>query len=755
MENRYSLHGAFVSALLASGVWSPAVAQSTVSDRDASPTVGEQEESKSLFFDTIRVTAQKREEQLVDVPISVVVVRADTLSAFGANEAVDIAYRVPNLGVSNTAGPRSFGFFIRGIGTTSFASESIEGSSAYVVDGVVLGQAGAALSDLPDLERIEVLRGPQGTLFGKNASAGVVNVITKKASDTFEAGGRVSWADPLSERKFQTYVTGPITEGAAYRLSVRGAQRDGTVDNIFDGRKLNDRKEIGVRGRLDLDPASNLSISMIGDYWARDANCCIWAPESAATPPTAFEQAFLDTGIVFSPESQVQNIDGDVFTIVNTWGLSTQADYSFGNGYALTTISAYRDWKTKDGLDSDSRPTNFLNVNLSDFKQRQFTQEIRLASPEDQFIDYVAGLFYFNSDVHSESQQFFTSLTSIPLFNRIVDNYARTENVALFGQGNINLTDGFRVIVGARLIHELAEAEKIRFDPINNVRQSSQASKTDDAIVWRLGAQYDLSEDSNVFATVTRGYKGGGFDTGIGVTALASVDPEVPTNYEIGLRSQFPDLGLMFNITAFRLEVEDLQVSARDEDTTFKILNAASALSQGVESEIYWTPFSDIDLILSGAAAYTDATHDKFVNAPCYPGQTAALGCVAGIQDMTGTPLPFASKWSVNFDMNYKTNLSNGLKLYLDGNLNYRSEMQVSSPENPNTYQDGFALLNGAVGLGSSNDRWKLSLFARNLTDEFYVARRFPTPLGAVGSLSNVSPYEARRIVGVSLDVKY
>ncbi|MFC3077750.1 TonB-dependent receptor [Phenylobacterium terrae] len=708
-------------------------------------------------LDELVVTAQKREERLLDVPVSVAVVQAETLTAYGQNESVDLAYRVPNLGVSNSAGPRSFGFFIRGIGTTSFASESIESSSAYVVDGVVLGQAGASLTDLPDIERVEVLRGPQGTLFGKNASAGVINVVTRRPSEAFTVEGKVSWAWPDNDRKASVLVSGPISDQVRYAVSGRINKRDGFMKNLFDGRELNDRNDWGLRGKLEVTPSDNLTLSIIGDYWRRDANCCMWTIVQTGTPIDPREQAILNYGVQLGEGRDYSNIDGDVYSDVKTSGVSAQADYDFGDGFTFTSISAWRYWRTIDGLDSDNAPVNQTNKNDADFRQTQFTQEFRIASPKGPFLDYVAGFFYFNSDVHSESTQL-RPLERTLFRNLVADNYTTSENIAVFGQANLNFTDDFRLIVGGRYLQERSEAEKIRLDPVNNHTERNQAAKTDHAFLWRLGAQYDLTDTSNVFATVTRGYKGGGYDVGIATTTLLDVRPEQPTNYEVGLRAAFPAQNLLFNVTAFWLEVEDLQVTAREPGDIglFLLLNAAEARSRGVEAEGFWRPFDDMDLTLSGSLAYTDGKYKSFPRAPCYRGQTAATGCVGGVQDLSGAQLPFAPKWSWNLDVNYVRPVGAGLSLYLNGNINHRTDFPANTPNSPFAQHPAFTLINAAVGVGPEDGRWKVSVFGRNLTDEFYYTRKFSTPgIAGLGALSLYHPYEAQRIVGVSLDVKY
>jgi iron complex outermembrane receptor protein len=710
------------------------------------------------LLETVTVTAQKREERLQDVPVSVAVVSADSLGAFDLNQATDLAYLVPGVGVSNSAGPRSFGFFIRGVGTTSFASESIESSSAYVVDGVVTGQAGAALSDLPDIERIEVLRGPQGTLFGKNASSGVINVVTKRPSDTFGASLKASYSDPDNETKLAGYVTGPINNDVRYLVSARTNQRDGFVKNLVDGRDLNDRNDWGVRARIDLTAGENLDVSVIADYWKREADCCIWTLRSVGTPAAVGELEQIAAGAQLNEANDTQNIDGGVFSDVNTGGISAQADYRFGSGYTFTSISAFRSWHTVDGLDTDNRPVNTFNVNFADFKQLLYTQEFRITSPKEQFIDYVAGAFYYYSDVASESRQLQPLLTAA-FSNRIWDVVATTENMAVFGQANVNFTDDFRLIVGGRYLREVGIAETFRVDPVNNLNQAfGPGNLTDEAALWRVGLQYDFTDDLSVFATATRGYKGGGWNAPAGASLLR-VEPEKPTNYEIGLRSVFPDAGVMLNVTGFYQTVDDYQVTARQPDNagSFLLLNAAEVLTQGVEVEMIYRPIRATDLSFSGSLAYTDGKFDSFPTAPCYRGQNAATGCNGNIQDMSGKPLPYAPEWNVSLNSHYGMDLgASGLDLQFDLGLSYRTEAPANSPDDPSTYQDGYPIVNAAITLASSSNRWRASLFGKNLTDERFATRIFTTPsTTGANAYAQYVPYEAQRVVGLSLEVNY
>jgi iron complex outermembrane receptor protein len=729
-----------VGAVLAAGIAIPAAAQDT-----------------SRLIEEIIVTAQKREERLQDVPISISVVSAETLDAFKLNEATDIQNLVPGVSLTNGAGPRSFGFFIRGIGTTSFSSESIEGSSAYVLDGVVMGQAGASLADLPDVERVEVLRGPQGTLFGKNASAGVISLTTVRPTAEWTARGSASWAKPDDERKVSGLLSGPISDSARFLVSARLNQRDGYVNNAFDGRKLNDRDDYGARAKLELTPTQNLSMLFIGDYWKRDAECCIWTiRRTGAAPSVIPEQQQIAAGIRFSDSNQAQNIDGPVLSDTKSYGASAQLDYEFGGGYTLTSISAWRRWDTIDGLDSDNSPNNLLNVNFADFRQRQWTQEVRVASPTGGKVDYVAGLFYFDSHVQSESTQLFATVP-LPFFRRMVNNDATTENMALFGQANFHVTDKLTLIAGGRLLREEASADKIRRDVVFNLTDSASAEKSDDAIVWRGGAQYRFNDDVMAFATAARGYKGGGFDTNIGISTLPNVEPEEPLNFEIGLRTTLFDKRLTANFTAFKTKVDGYQTSARDPEQAIFYIRNAEADTRGVEFDLLARPLTEHDFTLGLSGAYVDAQWGNFRNAACFQGQTAAQGCVGGVQNLTDQQLPFAPEWTFNGFTSYSMPLAgDSHRLGLNLSASYRDTAFLQFPNSPFTIQSGYALLNAAVSFGASDRSWQVSLYGKNLADKEYVLLMFPTPFGAApGNISHFVPYEARRIVGLSLDVSF
>ncbi|MGV3482508.1 MAG: TonB-dependent receptor [Sphingobium sp.] len=736
---------ASLSVVGAGGVFAlPAQAQQT--DEDAART-GE-----------IIVTAQKREEALQDVPISIAVVGGETLDKLQLNAATDLQYIVPGLSSPAQSGPRNFGFFIRGVGTNTFSSETIEPSTAYVVDGVVMGQSGATLVDLPDIARIEVLRGPQSTLFGKNASAGVINIVTRRPSDTLEFRAGISAAWPNDDIHAYGYLSGPLADSLRFSVSGRRSVREGYIRNLPDGRRFNNRDEYGFRGKLEWQPSDRLRATLIGDYWKSNANCCIWTVERFATPgppataPFLFEApAIARLGMNPGRGNQFQTINGDVFAKVKSYGASFQLDYELGD-HTLTSISGWRGFETLDGLDSDSSTDNFLDVNFGKHKQDQISQELRIASPTGGFIDYVAGLYYFRQTVDSFTRQLFPGLFFLPFFNREVYVDVATRNMAAFGQANLHPTDRLTLTLGARWLTEKQTVGKSRTDTLTLATDSARVSGKDDALTWRLGMEYEFTPDIMAFAAVTRGYKGGGFDSNIAVQPLLPVGPERPTSYEIGLRTSVPNAGLTFNVTGFYADIKGYQTASRDPIAlTFPLTNG-DAKTRGFEAELSWQPVKGKDFYLTGGVAYTNAEWGDFPGAPCAGGQSAAQGCIGGVQDLTGKPLPFAPKWAFNIGADYAQPIGGDLKIGGTINYNYRSKQMIGFPNAVDAIEPGYGLLGGAISLSDVNDAWKVSVFGKNLTDENFRTFAFNS---SNGTLNQYRVYESRRIIGVAFDVAF
>ncbi|MBW8815303.1 MAG: TonB-dependent receptor [Caulobacterales bacterium] len=727
-------------------------------------------ERPAVSISEVVVTAQKRSERLQDVPISVAALTADQLAVAHLTDTADLQYVVPSIALNQNNSPRAFGVYVRGLGTSTFATQSIEPSSAYVVDGVVYGQAGAAFQDMPDLQRVEVLRGPQGTLFGKNASVGVVSITTRDPGRVFEAEANAHYAAPYDDRGVSLLLTGPITDNLRFIVSGRLSQRDGFVRNLFNGRRLNNRNEFGVRSKLAAD-LDDWTFTLAGDYFNRHSHCCMFTMRATGATPTAFEQVALGAGIVPSPTNLNVDIDGHVISFEKNYGASFQAERHFQSGYSLVSLTAYRRWWTKDTVDGDGLPTNLLNISLANYWQYQTSEELRLTSPTGGPFDYVAGLYFFDQGVTSSGLQLNNVSPSAAFLNLV---HATTRNLAVFGQGNLHLSDRFTLIAGFRALQDKYTAERARSNPIVTTIATvrNAADKATNGTVYRLGAQYTFDRNHMVFATFTRGFKGGGFDTNPTINGLPSVRPEVPTNFEVGFRTQWLENRLTLNATAFDTNVRDFQapstqINPGTVNGVTTIVNVANLRSRGVEFDGLWRPLQDVDFTLGLNGAYIDAFYGSYDRAPCYFGQTAALGCQAGVipgtsvpttfQVLTGKPLGQQPKWTLNLTEHFSHALANGMRVNVDGAIDHQTKrLAANFNTDPHYLEPARTLINLSIALTPADDRWRIALYARNLGDVHYVNTIQPNPFGIPNqSFTQYPLYEARRIVGVQLFYKW
>jgi iron complex outermembrane receptor protein len=327
-----------------------------------------------------------------------------------------------------------------------------------------------------------------------------------------------------------------------------------------------------------------------------------------------------------------------------------------------------------------------------------------------------------------------------------------TRNMAVFGQANFHPTDRLTLTLGGRWISERQSVDKSRLDTVSLATDSASVHDTDNALTWRGAIQYAFTPNIMAYAAVSRGYKGGGFDTNIAVQQLLPVGPERPTSYELGLRTVFPEAGLAFNLTAFYADIDGYQTASRDPvSLTFPLTNG-NARTRGFEAELNWRPIRGTDLAFNAGVAYTNAEWRDFPDAPCAGGQTAAEGCVGGVQDLTGQVLPFAPRWAFNLGADYSHPIGERFKLGGTVDFNYRSRQQIGFPNAPDASEPGYGLLGASLGFGARNDSWRLSVFGRNLTDQHYRTFAFNV---SNGTLAEYRVYESRRVIGVALDVAF
>lgn len=710
----------------------------------------------SQALEEVVVTAQKREQSMQDVPISVAAVSGAELDARSINEIADLSKVVAGFSFGDGTSDAGKNILVRGVGTQTF-SRGVEQSVGTVVDGVVASSVASSLLDMSDVARIEVLRGPQGMLFGKNASAGMLNIVTRNPTSEFEAGIGASYAD-ANEIKLNGYVSGPLFgDSVQGRLSLYSNQRDAIIENDYPGGEdYNDRDEWGGRGKLLIQASDNLDVLLAMVHAERDHNCCI-APSRLVAPGSIADTLNIPSGD-----------ENDKITENDTSPGSTELDqYSAELNYllgdlTLTSITAYTETGISANARGDGLPRSVIPTNLGTSDIEQFTQELRITSPGGETIDYVAGLYYYNKDMSREFDRTidFYGLGLVPVpgvvTSTLINDFTfSNESYAAFGQATWNSTDRFRLSLGLRYNHEKVEVKQVIANLPGTIPEApagqSDAEETDSDLSYRMIAEFDIAEDAMVYASAARGYKGPGANTlaSGASTPKPIVDPEIPYAYELGIKSQWLDNRLRLNAALFHTTFEDFQTSVSDGQVppTFFLDNAGELETQGVELEVSAQPSENLTLM--GSMAYIDAEFTDYEGAACYPGQSLAQGCVDGVQDLTGKDMPNSPDLTVSLTARYFAAFdSMPFDGFIQGSYFYQDEVQYDTRNGPDSIGDSYNTVDGAIGIEARNGSYNLQLFVKNLTDEFYVSGQ--TAINATGSSTHFLPYEYQRRVGIS-----
>jgi iron complex outermembrane receptor protein len=758
------------------GLAAPAMAQTAAAPAQAD----------SVGVAEVVVTSQRREEKLQKVPIAVTVLSGDQLAARQTFTTENLDQLVPSLTFRKGTTNVNSSLNIRGIGTLSFAS-GVEPAVSTVVDGVVLGRSGQAFFDFYDVARIEVLRGPQGTLFGKNASAGVVSIVTKAPSNTLTGFAEAS-AFEGHEYRVRGGVSGPITDTLRGSLTGIWGKYDGNATNVYNGKTVNGYDRVGGRGRLEWTPTNDVTVTLIGDYVnAVDSGSADVIGATTSAAGAYVNQIMLPSLAPLNINGSNRNIDNDFDPVTKdtNWGLSAQVDWRLGD-YTLTSISAYRGWDNTENRDGDYRSdapayvysatgassgdTGSRDVGWLDF--HQITQELRLASPTGGFFEYVVGAYYY----HTDQDNFFnrtatrcTASTLATLSNGLTpcapgsSTYAiaangtahwntQLTNYAGFGQANLNFTPKFRAIVGARWSHDEIEYDFNRVAAVAGpgVSASYAGKGTTDASGWsgRAGLQYDFTPSVTGYVNYARGYKGPAINVFFNHLARDAkpLDPETSNAYEIGLKNQFFDRRLVLNLAAFKADYEGFQTNFYDVvagTIVSRLINAGDVGTKGFEGDFQARPLKN--LTLSGGFANVNARIKQFI---CPVG--APTTCADAVN---GKPLAYAPKWKYNLAADYRIETpSLPFDIGLGAGYNWRSGTQYDINQSPFAVQPSYGLLDASVSLVDRDNRWKLSVVGRNLGDKFYTTARI---VDGAGYVRYQIPRDAERYFGVTLRANF
>ncbi|MGD9713043.1 MAG: TonB-dependent receptor, partial [Thermomicrobiales bacterium] len=739
----------------------------------------------------IVVTAQKRAENSQDVPISIAAVSGDMVADLHASTLQGLQGTVPNIQIGNFSNtPNTAVFTIRGIGVIEpdpYAGNTV----GIVVDGVPQYFSMGALVDLYDIDRIEILRGPQGTLFGANTTGGVVNVINNAPTNQLEGKFNASFGN-YDHLTVGAVANVPLGDGLAFRLAAQNDRRDGFVTNVVDGRDMGKRDVNLIRGTLRAE-SGNLTALLTGEYvGSRNGSPIVVAgnlPGEAEFVPPGFRNMYVSPCLPAgsrceAPDKYLSARDGgplgdtpDQSDMNNYRGSLQLALEDTGVG-DITSITGYRQFDLFEFTDQDGSPV-FLIDTRRGTKGWQFSQELRTDFSLGDRIDVTMGGFYMKThyDHYQDLRIDFAGGATYDLATQTVTkgltglfqkNVQDQDNHSLSGfvQSYFQVTDALRLQAGIRYSYEktsmlastatsLASSGISTFDGTNpdgtpNISLGTVAPprgrESWNNVGWKLGADYKATEDILLYGYWARGFKSGGFTGRIGIAQdLGPYDPEHVDTYEIGMKADLLDRRLRINLAAFQTDYDDIQLaqiyfvgSGATLTQGNTILNAASSRIRGFEAEVTVAPMDG--LTLTGALAYLDAEYREF----------DFLQPSGAIVDLSGERLQNAPDWSGSAGFSYEFQLSGNLGARLAANYSYTSEKLLTSIlDVPRARVQPQHLVNANFEI-EVNEELTVGLWATNLFDNRYINSVFDSP-GTLG-LTNYAP---PRQYGVSLSAEF
>lgn len=706
----------------------------------------------------VTVTATRRAEPLQKVPVAVSVISGQTLEQNNLNTMGAVASQVPSVNFRTNASNKDTSLFIRGVGTIS-TSPGVEPTVSTVLDGVVLARPGQATLDLVDLDRIEVLRGPQGTLFGRNASAGVVNIISRAPGKELERFLDVSYFSGGGEMRLRGGISGELSPGGARgSLTALAAKFGGNVRNVFSGNDVNGYDKEGIRGRVLMTPSKDLTLAFSADFLKSSdtiptgvitRTSTIAFPSGTVTNNPAFAAALAP--VVAGEENRQINSNYETRVKDTNAGVSMQADWKFA-GHTLTSITAYRTWDNNQFQDQDRLSAvsaafaQSHDTGILDF--RQTTQEFRVASAGGQSLDYVAGVFMLaskNDEIYRRDVRRIIANATQDDFG-IADYGTETKSYAVFGEGTLRFSSQLRGLLGLRYTKDNLEFRHMRSStqlaafPGVQPAVANTGSTSTNGTSGRIGPQYDFAPNVSGYATYSRGYKGPAFNVFFNMLNRDTIAlaPEVSDSFEVGLKTTLLDSKLRLNVAVFSTKYKNYQANFFDlvaNAVVTRLINAGDVSSQGLEVDFVAKPAPGWQV--SGALASIKARIDNF---KCPPG--AATSC-----QVNGYPLPYSPDFKGAVASSYKFGLAGGLAMELGVDYTWQSKVQYDIGQFADTIQPAYGIWNAGIALADPSKGWRLGFLVKNLGNKSYASF-----LGrGAGFVNRAVPRDDQRYVGVNI----
>lgn len=721
------------------------------------PALGQAE---GFFLEEVIITAQKREQNLQDVPVSVNVVAGDQIAEGGIGNLEELSGLVPNLAINES--PQGLSIYIRGLGSGD--NQGFEQSVGLFIDGVYVGRSRQFQAPFLDVASVEVLRGPQGTLFGKNTIAGAMTVTTAKPTNELEASLQTTYEPRFDSYSTEGVLSGPITDTLKGRLAVSQSESGGFMENTALDTDEPDSLNTVVRGTLLWEPTDDLNVLVKYEQGHSEMAGRNYVTDEVGPWGALYSSNDAEFDV---SDPYKRSVSTNEFSETNSESFTLNVNYAMGE-YELTSITGYSEYQHDGVVDGDSSALDAaIFPQGQDF--HQWSQELRLSSPLGSEFDFITGLFFQTADL-SATRRLDSNLSAYSAVNPALavippvgfqsEFNQETETYAAFGSVTWHINDVVHVTGGLRYTIEEKEASRdLFYTGYNSQTPLAQAYDPTAAPMAQLPAntyalavggqhllgvyehqvdsdrraenvspslkvQYDLSDDVMLYASVSQAFKSGGFNEfgnqGDDVGEYGSspesfdFDEEEALAFELGGKTSLFDGAAKLNFALFRTDYSDLQVSTFRGDT-FSVGNAAEAISQGVEVD--GTIRLGETLYLNASMAYLDASYSKFENASCTVAQIATTvgDCT---QDLTDRELANAPKWTGNIALDHELNVGEQLLLRSHVDVSFADEQYLATDLDPHTLEDAHTKVNARLGLGNADGTWELALVGKNLTDE-------------------------------------
>ena len=741
----------------------------------------------------IIVTARRRDERLLDAPVAITAVGGATLSQYQATRVSDIATLVPSLIAGKAASGSSASIFLRGVGSTAL-SAGFDQSVSFVIDGLPMSRGREISLPQFDIQRVEVLKGPQALFFGKNTTGGLISVTSNNPTNKLEAGVKGGYGFKAEEKYVEAYISGPISDTLKARIAGRYSDSNGAFTNTaadsytnyipgqFRTRNSERRgysEAYGARATVEWTPSSAFNFQLKGGFTkVKDGGPSDMIERICVGGRATPLPSVLGPGQVFpaSPNAdcsvngrsdnaaipiQVAQTgyryarNGKLYAdFASQYGVLTSTITS--DPFDVTSITGYYHFRQTDlnNVSGESYPAGFSQ--LADFKQ--FSEELRFQSKLDGPFNVLFGGFYSHGDFVFNTDAYIAPLPFDPVNNTYNafkrDNGFKTDSMSVFAEGTLNLTDKLELSAGARYSIEARDSYQ-RSLPANAAFAAAFPGNIvlndryrDDNISPQATLRFKPTTDTTLYASYKQGFKAGGFNISQSLSPSASVasgryGAETAEGGEVGYRTLAFDRRLSFSLTGYHYVYSDLQVQFFDPTTLgLTAGNAGKLRTQGIEADFNFRVPGLDGFSLRGAGAYNDAKYKDYVG-QCYPGQTLALGCnlqqiasVGNAQDYDNRTPPKAPHWAGRAGFTWDLPLAtSGLSLRTSSDVSYTSKYNYTDALRPDGIQRGYAKLDAAIALNGPDERWTLSVIGRNLTNKLVVTAANDIPFaGGTGT---------------------